>query len=327
MKRLLLGGAILLLSACAATGPKPAEEGLSTSERQQVSSELESVKSGGLGQFISAVYHAGQAMEQAERHASGQSGATDSPAQALSAAKKHRQDAEQALEVILEPMHLNSSNVEYNRRRLDYLDALHLKEGVLPPTANLYFNFASSHLRGQEKEKLIQIIKFIRQYPIFALELKGYADTVGSRESNRRLAERRNQRVLATLRQLGMPAGTVVSVAMGEASGPDEQRNPDNRRVELRPYVHGRYVSTVPPANGNLEAANAARTADEARERIRLVIEDDEQTALDEPDVGDESLATEDKLTEAEMDALDPSDEEMLDDSEQNTDATQASLR
>lgn len=263
-----------------------------------------------LGQFIRAVHDAGVEYGKANQvYAQGNSASSSdvsSAQQAMSKANEHEQTARRALEQILEPVHLNSANIEYNRRRIEHLDALHLPEGVLPPTANVYFNFGSSHFRPQEQEKIRRIISFVRDYPLFSIELQGYADTVGSKAANRMLAERRNQSVLRILYRLGMPKATVVNIAVGEAEGPDEYKNAENRRVEIRPYVHGRYISAEPSSarhdpnawSDNSDAALSAEDKGEATEDAMSVNAEEDAMPVDEDAQADSAAAKTEEFAE-----------------------------
>ncbi|HEX6121116.1 MAG TPA: OmpA family protein, partial [Dongiaceae bacterium] len=73
--------------------------------------------------------------------------------------------------------------------------------------------------------------------------IAGYADTQGSQEANRALAQRRAQAVAQALRGLGGPvAGSVSVVAMGEPEGAaPSEANQENRRVEILVAPHGTY--------------------------------------------------------------------------------------
>ena len=73
--------------------------------------------------------------------------------------------------------------------------------------------------------------------------ITGYADTQGSLEANRALAQRRAQAVAQALRGLGGPlAGSVAVVAVGEPEGAaDSEANSENRRVEVLVAPHGTY--------------------------------------------------------------------------------------
>jgi outer membrane protein OmpA-like peptidoglycan-associated protein len=139
----------------------------------------------------------------------------------------------------------NSEQVADMDYRLAYIESLHIPEGTVIPEYNVYFELGNHRLESQQKDKLQNLVHFLQQYPMFALELIGYADTLGQKFYNRKLAEKRNRAVLRTLRQYGLPKRTVVSIAVGEASGIDEMSNPDNRRVEVKPYVHGWYASVL----------------------------------------------------------------------------------
>ena len=81
------------------------------------------------------------------------------------------------------------------------------------------------------------------QYPIATVLFTGYADTQGSLEANRALAQRRAQAVAQALRGLGGPlAGSVAVVAMGEPEGAaGSEANSENRRVEVLVAPHGTY--------------------------------------------------------------------------------------
>ncbi|OQW94787.1 MAG: hypothetical protein BWK79_04775 [Beggiatoa sp. IS2] len=132
--------------------------------------------------------------------------------------------------------------IQDNSERLAFLESLHIKKGITIPLFAVHFNFGDARITTEQKNKLTEVIDFLRQYPVFAIKLTAFADTVGSKNYNARLAEQRNQAVLEALRKLGLPLGMVVAVAMGEATGPDETNNLNNRRVEIKPYVHGSYV-------------------------------------------------------------------------------------
>lgn len=88
-----------------------------------------------------------------------------------------------------------------------------------------------------------QVSGFLSQYPIATVVITGYADTQGSLEANRALAQRRAQAVAQALRGLGGPlAGSVAVVAMGEPEGAaDSEANSESRRVEVLVAPHGTY--------------------------------------------------------------------------------------
>jgi hypothetical protein len=148
----------------------------------------------------------------------------------------------------------------------------------------------------------------------------GYADTVGSKTRNLRLAEQRNYSVIRSLHRAGMPVNTLVSVAVGEADGPDEVRNPENRRVEIISYVHGRDPKIVEKLEREEDKAldkalNEQEMFPEAETANAASLEDEEEALSEDYD---EILDDEEALDEDEEDnAL--FDEEYADDGTEET--------
>lgn len=212
---------------------------------EELRAKLEEVKAGDFGEFLSELRYAEAELSRAENLVqaleSRGGGDLEQAKLALQQALEHRSNAEDALTRILMAS-MDSSQIEEIDERLNYLESLHFPSKAAPPVIRVYFGQSSSHLLNNERQKLADMLDFLRQYPVFAIKLVGYADSVGDRAQNVRLAERRNRSVLESLRRLGLPPNTVVTVAVGEGKGPDESSNPENRRVEIRPYVHGRYI-------------------------------------------------------------------------------------
>lgn len=250
MKTLVtLGIVVLLLGGCASNTPK---NDLSA-DLEQISSTITQTKAGDFGDFMVALHKADDDLDKAEEiyHNLSRGDAEGDIVEyvqkgkvAAKSALNHRNHAEDALDNFFAPMQEsiedNSQSINNQTARLAYLEALHIPKDTKIPQEKVYFNFASHRISIKEKEKITQIISFLRQYPVFALKITGYADTVGSKKRNVRLAERRNKAVLSELRRQGLPQNTVVTVAIGEPlDGPDETRNPENRKVIIKLYVHG----------------------------------------------------------------------------------------
>jgi outer membrane protein OmpA-like peptidoglycan-associated protein len=235
------------LSACAGSpwrGNGTMNSAEMQADLQQLRAKLDEVKAGDFGEFLSELRYAEAELSRAEnlvQTVESRGGDIEQANQAVQQALEHRGNAEDALTRIL-MAGMDTSQIEEIDERLNYLESLHFPAKATPPVIRIYFGQSSSHLLNSERQKLADMLDFLRQYPVFAIKLIGYADTVGDRAQNTRLAERRNRSVLESLRRLGLPPNTVVTVAVGEGKGPDETSNPENRRVEIRPYVHGRYI-------------------------------------------------------------------------------------
>ena len=148
-------------------------------------------------------------------------------------AAEHRRRAEDALNRILDPL----------RARIAYLESLHVPQTVGALTKSIYFDTGSAALSDDDRAALDEVSAFIGQYPISTVVITGFADTQGSTDANRALADRRADAVARALRGLGGPvAGTVSVVAVGEPEGAaDSEANPENRKVEILVAPHGTY--------------------------------------------------------------------------------------
>lgn len=224
----------LLIQGCTSTPQRP--ENTTEQDLTQVQAKIDEATAGQFGEFVAEVYQAGEALATANR----EDLSTPETYAAASKALGHRNKAETAFDALFQSKTRNLSRTDYEQR-LRYLESLHVPKDLTIPVVKVYFNFGGHRVQTTEKEKIKEIITFLRQYPVFALKLVGYADTVGSEARNILLAERRNSAVLSALRKQGLPTNTVISVAFGEANGPDEMKNQENRRVEIIPYVHGDY--------------------------------------------------------------------------------------
>ena len=104
------------------------------------------------------------------------------------------------------------------RARIAYLKSLHVPQKAM--SKSIYFDTGSVALGDDDQAALDEVAGFMSQYPIATVVITGYADTQGSLEANRALAQRRAHAVAQALRGLGGPlAGSVAVVAMGEPEG------------------------------------------------------------------------------------------------------------
>ncbi|SEH07728.1 OmpA family protein [Candidatus Venteria ishoeyi] len=238
----------IVLNACSSTSSKQID-------LSEMETAMAATKAGYFGDFLVHMHKAEDNLDTAEniyhkfQRGHGSSAMAAEGTQAAKSALQHRKNAEQTVEKIMAPLTIisegNTLTIEQMDDRLSYIEALHIPEGVAIPEHNLYFGFANSRIQSGQKKKIQGTVDFLKKYPVFALELIGYADTVGDKAYNYKLAEKRNQAVLKMLQKRGLPTNTVVTIAVGEASGADETKNPNNRRVEVHPYVHGRYAKTI----------------------------------------------------------------------------------
>jgi outer membrane protein OmpA-like peptidoglycan-associated protein len=235
VKLALLGASLLALDACAASDRQ--------ADLDSIAANVEQTQEGDFGEFLTNLNDAGDKARRAQEihdelaavppylHVS--QTLLDEGARSAEEAAEHRRRAEEAFNRILDPL----------RARIAYLESLHVPQNTGALTKSVYFDTGSASLGDDDRAALDEVSAFLSQYPIATVVITGYADTQGSLEANRALAQRRAQAVAQALRGLGGPlAGSVAVVAVGEPEGAaDSEPNPENRRVEVLVAPHGTY--------------------------------------------------------------------------------------
>jgi outer membrane protein OmpA-like peptidoglycan-associated protein len=108
----------------------------------------------------------------------------------------------------------------------------------------VYFATGDYSLSGEDKQKLKSIAQQALPSKAYLLQVKGFADSVGTPADNQVLSRQRAEAVVAYLLQdCGIPVGRIVSPgAMSEthpvASNETEQGRAENRRAEVRLLVN-----------------------------------------------------------------------------------------
>ena len=235
VKLTLLGAFLLALAACAVPDRQP--------DLDNIAANVEQTREGDFGEFLYNLNEAGDKAREAEEihddlaevppYMNADRTKRERGVRLAEESAEHRRRAEDALNRILDPL----------RARIAYLESLHVPQTVGAMTRTVYFNTGSAALRDEDQAVLDEVSGFISQYPIATVVITGYADTQGSLEANRALAQRRAQAVAQALRGLGGPiAGSVSVVAVGEPEGAAKsEANQENRRVEILVAPHGTY--------------------------------------------------------------------------------------
>jgi len=239
MKRWLsaaaLAGAMIALGACEGPNRQP--------QLDTIQSNVDATYEGDFGALLYNMYRAGekaQAAQDVKAHLEADppdvynrldllEGGVTASEEALA----HRQAAEAALDRILDPL----------RARIAYLESLHVPEGTGTMLLSVFFDAGSATVDQSEIGKIEEAANFLSQYPIAAVSIVGYTDTVGNAAANRELSRRRAVAVVETLREFGVPPASTVAVdAAGEVPGADRVDDPGSRRVDISISPHGRYV-------------------------------------------------------------------------------------
>jgi outer membrane protein OmpA-like peptidoglycan-associated protein len=233
VKLALLGASLLALGACAASDRQP--------DPDNIAANVEHTQEGDFGEFLTNLNEAGDKARQAQEMHDDLADAPpylhvsqtlrDEGTQSAEQAAEHRRRAEDAL----------NRNRDLLRARIAYLESLQVPQNTGAPIKSVYLDTRSAAFGNDDRAALDEASGFLSQYPIATVVITGHADTQGSLEANRALAQRRAQAVAQAPRGLGGPlAGSVAVVAMGELEGAaDSEANSESRRVEVLVAPHG----------------------------------------------------------------------------------------
>jgi outer membrane protein OmpA-like peptidoglycan-associated protein len=119
-----------------------------------------------------------------------------------------------------------------------------LTDWVVRGGATAHFAVGDSALSGEDKQEIAALAQQALTYKGYVIEVRGYADSTGSLESNQQLSKDRAEAVVAyLLQECHVPVKNIVAPgAMSEtnpvASNETASGRADNRRVDLRLLVN-----------------------------------------------------------------------------------------
>ena len=103
--------------------------------------------------------------------------------------------------------------------------------------SDILFDTGKYELKAGAVGNISQMAAIIKKYPENVLTIKGYTDSTGSPEGNKKLSEARANAVRAELIKGGVPTDTVSIVGMGRenpiADNKTAEGRKQNRRVEI----------------------------------------------------------------------------------------------
>lgn len=128
--------------------------------------------------------------------------------------------------------------------RRDLRDATVEREGEgirITFDSGILFETNSAELQASSKENLRNLAAVLRKYPDTDIHVEGDTDSVGTREYNQDLSERRAGTVAGFLQDLGVAGARISTVGLGEtrpiATNATEEGRRRNRRVEIAIYA------------------------------------------------------------------------------------------
>lgn len=162
-------------------------------------------------------------------------------------AAEARQEADQAralaeaqsaeVELARREAELASATAESLQRRLEYMEYRQTDRGVVVTLGDVLFSVGEAELLDSATENIRDVIELLESEPDKQIRIEGHTDSTGPAELNLRLSRERARAVRDALVELGIDAGRLNAVGMGEefpiASNETEQGRARNRRVDV----------------------------------------------------------------------------------------------
>ena len=246
-----LGGLTLLLmgaTGCLATRNYVRNEAIAPTQAQLKAEDKKlDTKTSELDQRISEVdRHA----EQGYSEASGKAEAAD----------KHAQQADQAAQGAQQTADKGVTIASKTQDEVDNIDNYQQVK-----TDSVLFRFNHSDLTDDEQQKLESLAQNLSSLKHYAIEVEGFTDSVGSKQYNLQLSQRRADAVVRYLTENDhVPLVKIHVIGLGEDQPVSDNHTrdgrKDNRRVEIRimaPQLEGQQHTQL----GNTQATAGAPTA------------------------------------------------------------------
>jgi outer membrane protein OmpA-like peptidoglycan-associated protein len=162
-------------------------------------------------------------------------------------ARRAREEAEQAkalaessvraASLAQKEANLASEQARSLQRQLENLQLRQTESGVVVTLGDVLFETGQTELKTDAMSSLAEVVDLLQSEPDKKIRIEGHTDSVGEASYNLRLSQQRADSVLATLVDLGVDAGRVTVVGMGEdfpiASNDTEDGRSRNRRVDV----------------------------------------------------------------------------------------------
>lgn len=108
--------------------------------------------------------------------------------------------------------------------------------------APVYFNTDQSEVSSAQHQKVDELVKILKQYPEYKVNLYGHADSRGSEDYNLQLSKKRVDRVVALIKARGIADEQIRTKAFGESEA-DEQLETEEQMRENRKVASYMFIS------------------------------------------------------------------------------------
>ena len=185
--------------------------------------------------------------EDAERRRAEAAAAREQEAESSRRAAQAREEAAQArrladsraseAQLARREVELAMEQMDTLKRQLENLQLRETESGVVVTLGDVLFASGATSLRDEGMTSLVEVVDLLQTEPDKMIRIEGHTDSTGSAEENMRLSQLRAEAVQAALVDLGVAAGRLSAVGMGEDYPIDSNDTVDgrakNRRVDV----------------------------------------------------------------------------------------------
>jgi len=153
------------------------------------------------------------------------------------AARRLAESRASEIELARREAQLATEAAESLRRRLEYLELRETDRGVVITLGDVLFASGETTLQPEARQQLPDVVELLQGEPGKQVRIEGHTDSTGSTSANLRISEQRAEAVKNALVELGVDAGRIRAVGMGEdfpiASNDSAEGRSQNRRVDV----------------------------------------------------------------------------------------------
>jgi outer membrane protein OmpA-like peptidoglycan-associated protein len=162
--------------------------------------------------------------------------ASQAQAEAAQARRLAESSASEA-ELARREANLAVAQMDTMKRQLENLQLRETESGVVVTLGDVLFQTGQADLLDSSMTSLVEVVDLLQTEPDKSIRIEGHTDATGPAEVNLRLSQQRADSVMNSLASLGVSAGRMKAVGMGEdypiASNDDEDGRSRNRRVDV----------------------------------------------------------------------------------------------
>jgi outer membrane protein OmpA-like peptidoglycan-associated protein len=132
---------------------------------------------------------------------------------------------------------LASEQAQSLKRQLENLQLRQTESGVVVTLGDVLFETGQTDLKTDAISNLAEVVDLLQSEPEKKIRIEGHTDAVGEASTNLQLSQQRADSVQKTLVDLGVDAGRVTAIGMGEdypiATNDSAEGRSKNRRVDV----------------------------------------------------------------------------------------------